>query len=131
MIYGIGVDIVSSSRVRDALKRNEKAFLKFVFTRKEIEYAYRCQDAVSHLSVFFAAKEAVLKTFGTGWKRGVKLTDIEVLHTPGGKPEINLSGNARKIAQSLGVSKVLISLSFEDSYAIAYSVALNYIKEKP
>ena len=54
-----------------------------------------------------------------------------MLHTPGGRPEINLSGNAKKIAQSLGVTKVLISLSFEDSYAIAYAVALNYIKEKP
>jgi phosphopantetheine--protein transferase-like protein len=131
MVYGIGVDIVSRNRVHEALKRNEKAFLKFVFTRKEIEYAYKCQDAVSHLSVFFAAKEAVLKTFGTGWKGGVRLTDIEVLHTSSGKPEINLLGNAKKIAQSLSVTKVLISLSFEDSYAIAYAVALNCIEEKP
>ena len=127
MVYGIGIDIVSKNRVRDALRRNEKAFLKFVFTRKEIEYAHKYQDAVSHLSVFFAAKEAVLKTFGTGWKGGVRLTDIEVSHTPSGKPEINLSENAGKIAQSLGVSRILISLSFEDSYAIASAVALRPI----
>ena len=131
MIYGIGVDIVNIKRLHEALKRNEEAFLKFVFTRKERESSYKYQDVVSCLSVIFAAKEAVLKTIGTGWNGGVRLTDIEVIHPLGGKPEVSLSGNLKKVAQRLGVVKVTISLSFEDPYAIAYAVALNWIKEKP
>ena len=124
MVYGIGVDIVSKKSVREALERNKNAFLKFVFTEKEIDYARETHDMVSHLSVFFAAKESVIKSLGTGWKGGIRLTDIEVSHTVSGTPEIKLSGNALKVSQNIGGLKVLVSLSYEDSYAIASAVAV-------
>jgi len=124
MVHGIGVDIVSKKSICEALERNKEAFLKFVFTEEEIGYACETHDMISHLSAFFAAKESVIKSLGTGWKGGLRLTDIEVSHTVNGAPEINLSGNALKLSHSLGGVKVLVSLSIEDLYVIANAIAV-------
>ena len=40
--------------------------------------------AIEHLAGRFAAKEAVLKVLGTGWRNGITWTDIEVRNSPSG-----------------------------------------------
>lgn len=124
MIYGVGIDIEKIDRMKKALERNEKAFLKYVFTPREISYARKQEDMVSHLTAIFSAKEAVIKTFGTGWKGGVRLTDIEICHDLLGKPDVLLSGNLEKIAKLYNITRIFVSLSYEDTYAIAYATAL-------
>lgn len=125
MIHGIGIDIVSKNNIREAVGWRGKAFLKFVFTPREIEYAFKYKDFISHLSAMFSAKEAVIKSIGTGWRGGVRMTDIEIQHTSTGKPEVRLSGNLRKIAELVEIERVFVSLSYEDEYAIALAASIS------
>ena len=67
----------------------------------------------------FAAKEAIFKTFGIGWHYGVQFNEIEVQEGRFGEPLPVLSGRFAEIAAERGVSKILLSLSFDGDYAIA------------
>ncbi|MCK4276997.1 MAG: 4'-phosphopantetheinyl transferase superfamily protein, partial [Phycisphaerae bacterium] len=71
----------------------------------------------------FAAKEAVLKVLGTGWKSGINWTDIEISNAPSGRPLVRLSGLCRKIADQRGLADILISISHVGSHAIASAIA--------
>ncbi len=94
MIIGIGIDLVKISRIEKAGK-NHPAFLERVFTRKERDYCERQKFPAQHYAARFAAKEAVMKAFGTGMSAGMKWTEIEVLHGEGGGPIVNISGRVR------------------------------------
>ncbi len=124
MIYGVGIDIEKKERLKKALERNERAFMKYVFSPREVSYACAQGDMVSHLTAIFSAKEAVIKAIGTGWKGGVRLTDIEICHDAHGKPEVVLSGNLQRIEEWRHIKTILVSLSYEDTYAVSYAVAL-------
>ena len=90
-IYGIGVDQVDLKRVKRLLNKSEDKFLKRCFTEQEIKYAKRFSDPSKRLGARFAAKEAVMKSLGKGW-REISWKEIEV--TGGGKPTINTFGRA-------------------------------------
>ncbi len=71
----------------------------------------------------FAGKEAVVKALGTGL-RGFQWTDIEILRDELGKPVVYLHGGAKKVANDLGISQVMMSISHCKTYAVANSVAV-------
>ena len=117
-LKGIGVDIIEIERVRDAVNKYGEAFLKRVFTDKEIDYcrkrnAYR----IPELAVRFAAKEAYSKAIGTGIKgfgrpnNGIKWQDIEIKNDPQGKPLIVVKGEVSQ--------KAHVSLSHSRDNAVA------------
>ena len=62
-----------------------------------------------------------MKSMGTGWRR-IRWTDIEI--TGGGKPTVNLSGNAARRAGMLGVTHVEITITHTDTDALVFAVAL-------
>ena len=70
----------------------------------------------------FAAKEAVAKALGTGIGRGVSFQDILIVNNDAGAPRVELSGGALQVMQSLGGSRILLSLADEQQYALAYAV---------
>ncbi|OYT46178.1 ACP synthase [Candidatus Bathyarchaeota archaeon] len=120
MIVGIGVDLVRIERMRAAVSRRTERFLKRIFTQQEIEDCYREKDPFPHLSARFAAKEAVLKAFGLGWGRGIKWTDIEITKDEWGAPRVNFFGLLKEKAKEKRVKQVMLSLSHEGQYAIAF-----------
>ena len=69
MIYGIGVDQVDLNRVRKLLNKSQTKFEKRCFTQNEIIYANRFNDPAKRLGARFAAKEAVMKSLGKGWRQ--------------------------------------------------------------
>lgn len=71
----------------------------------------------------FAGKEAVAKALGTGFS-GILPVEIEILRSKSGAPYVELSGNAKKTADNLGVDKIHISLSDSKTMAIACAVAI-------
>ncbi|MCA8998494.1 MAG: holo-ACP synthase, partial [Planctomycetaceae bacterium] len=73
-----------------------------------------------------AAKEAVMKTFGTGFTKGVGWKDIEVVSLKSGQPVIELSGGAARYAEKAGIDEVLITISHCRAYATATAVALQH-----
>ncbi len=121
MIIGIGVDLVKIDRI-DKAGKNHTAFLERVFTERERAYCKRQKYPAQHFAARFAAKEALLKAFGTGLSAGMKWTDIEVLHGEGGGPIVNLDGRVKDLADLKGVKNVMISYSHDEGYAVAQAV---------
>ncbi len=117
---GIGTDIIEIERIELAISRSGQQFLDRVFTPAEQEY---CGGKVHCLAGRFAAKEAVLKALGTGL-RGLRWTNIEVLPNYLGKPEVKLSERALELAESMDISKILVSISHDRGRAVAFAVAV-------
>ena len=78
-----------------------------IFTPSEIAYCEKHRNRAERFAGRFAAKEAAMKALGTGWARGVRWVDIEVVREPGGKPTLALSGASREIADRLGAKTSL------------------------
>jgi len=119
MILGVGVDIAEVSRVREALDRHGERFLDRVFTAREIAYCRSHRTSYDRFAARFAAKEAMMKALGTGWRRGVTWRDIEVANARGGKPELQLAGQALEFFRAMGGRRLLLSLTHTDHYALA------------
>ena len=119
-IKGLGVDLVDIDRVRSLLDRNSEAFRRRCFTDHEWEYASRFRDPSARLAARFAGKEAVMKSFGTGW-RHLRWADIEV--TGGGRPRVVLTGRAADRAEMLGVTEVLVTITHTRDQAVVMAIA--------
>lgn len=114
----IGVDIVETERVESAIKRWGERFLNRIYTEAELKI-YR--GRFLSLAARFAAKEAVMKTLGTG-ARGVSWREIEILADAHGKPLVKLYGRAKNKAEELNLSEFSISLSHTKQYAVAAAI---------
>lgn len=120
MIIGIGCDIIEIQRIEKAVARD--AFVQKVFSAQETAYCRsRGKQQYASFAARFAAKEAVLKALGTGF-RGGSLTDIEVCNDELGKPVIVLSGFYGALAEKKGVKNCQLSLSHCNETAVAYVV---------
>ncbi|MFL2677867.1 MAG: holo-ACP synthase [Candidatus Actinomarina sp.] len=119
-IYGVGVDQVNLKRVRKLLSKNKSKFENRCFTQNEIIYSNRFNDPSKRLGARFAAKEAVMKSLGKGWRQ-LNWKEIEI--TGGGKPTVILHGKAAEVAEGQNIKDVHISLSHEQEMAIAFAVS--------
>ena len=122
MIIGIGCDIVEHDTTKKLKWDSKLSSQKRVFSLKEIEI-YQTKRKIEFLSGRFAAKEAVLKCLGTGMQDGLALTDIHVLQLESGAPMIELCGQVKAIADTLGIIFWHISITHSATYSIAYVVA--------
>jgi len=113
------VDIAEVERVRGAIARRGEAFLRRVFTPAEIEYCERFKNRFERYAGRFAAKEASMKALGTGWRSGVRWRDLEVVREKSGRPRMAHSGEARKIAERLGVKRIALSITHTQTQALA------------
>jgi holo-[acyl-carrier protein] synthase len=124
-IVGHGIDIVETSRIRKLVEEHGQHFLDRVFTPVEQTYCARNPKRYyEHLSGRFAAKEAVLKVIGTGWRGGIAWTDVEIRPEPSGQPKIALSGECLRIAVELGIGKWHVSISHIETHATASAIGL-------
>ena len=129
-IIAHGIDLVDFKRIEQMLERHEDRFLDRVFTSAEQAYANSNRDSTQTLAGRFAAKEAVLKLMGTGWRGKIAWTDIEVLNNPSGQPQVTVCGEVEKIATRLGVKQISVSITHTANFAIASAVALARSDEK-
>lgn len=119
MIIGMGVDIAEVDRIRAAIERHGETFLRRVYTADEREYCEQFRNKYERYAGRFAAKEAAMKALGTGWRRGVRWVDFEVVREKGGRPTIKLAGAARTIAEELGVNRIALSITHTETQALA------------
>ncbi|HEY8672111.1 MAG TPA: holo-[acyl-carrier-protein] synthase [Terriglobales bacterium] len=119
MIVGTGIDIAEVPRIAESIQRFGDRFLRRVFTEGEINYCDSKANRVERYAARFAAKEAAMKALGTGWSRGVRWRDIEVVRQPGGRPTIEFHGKAAEFAGRLNARNVALSLSHTPEQAIA------------
>jgi holo-[acyl-carrier protein] synthase len=122
VIIGVGTDLVSVPRLRQAVTRRER-LLHRLFTEAEVTECRRRADPAPHLAARFAAKEACLKALQTGMGGGIRWREVEVEGGGGMVPRLILRGAAATRAASLGIRQTYLSLSHEGEYALAFVVA--------
>ena len=124
-VVGHGIDIIEIPRFKRILDGQQQKFETQYFTVMECEIADRAGvNRVQCLAGRFAGKEAVLKALGTGWSHGIKWTDVEIGKLPTGGPFVILYEQAAIIADQLGITEWMISISHQESYAVASVIAL-------
>lgn len=120
-VIGVGVDIIRTERFEDIAQRAPGGVAARLFTAGEL--SDRRVNNREYLASRFAAKEAVMKSLGSGMSH-ISFTDIEVYHTDGGAPAVRLSGAASRRAREVGARRVLVSVSHDRDYVCAFAVAL-------
>ena len=131
-IVGLGTDIVECVRIRKMIEEHAELFLQRVYTEKEIRYCNSRRRATEHFAGRWAAKEAVLKALGTGWRRGISWRDIEIRNDFSGQPKVAVRGEAKEIAKKMRLDDLLISISHCRSFATACAIAIRRNdQEKP
>jgi len=121
-IIGIGSDIVKISRIEKLAERYGTRFLKRIFTAQEISYASGKARPALHFAARFAAKEAFVKALGSGLRRGLNWSDIEIINDDLGKPQFKLYNHARSVSQKLKNPSAWLTLSHEQEFALAFVV---------
>jgi len=129
-IVGVGCDIVECLRIAQMIERHGELFITRVYTDLEIEYCTTRKAATQHYAGRWAAKEAVLKALGTGWRRGIGWRDIEIRNDRSGAPTVLLRGGARDVMERAGISSMHVTISHCRSYAVAYVVAEGNASER-
>ena len=122
-ILGIGVDIVENFRIGKLLKN--KLFIKRIFSKSEIIIANKLKDKKGYYSKRFAAKEAFVKSIGTGLRDNLNFNDISIVNDKLGKPFFIINGKIKKIVKKqfkVTSFDFFLSISDEKKYSVAYVI---------
>jgi len=120
---GIGTDIIRIKQLDFVIKDLNDPFIQKTYTKKERDLILSRSIPLNSFATHFAGKEAVFKCLGVDGNI-VRLNEIEILENEVGQPIVFLHGNAKTIAKDKDIQQVMISLSFDGEYAIAFAVAL-------
>lgn len=123
MIYGIGTDIVTVSRIARLHKKYGAAFAERLLSHVEKQEYPLAADPIRYLSKHFAAKEAISKALGTGIRAPVSFRNISVGHDGQGKPEVICEPELKTWMKTRGIKRLHLSLSDEDDKVVAFAVA--------
>jgi holo-[acyl-carrier protein] synthase len=124
VIFGIGTDIVSVSRMESALSRHGDRFAERILAEMELEEYRQTAKPAHFLAKRFAAKEAAAKAFGTGFRDGIAMADFIINHDNLGKPLLFFAGRAESFCHEHGVGESFISISDEKEHAVAFVTLL-------
>ena len=122
-IIGAGVDIVENSRIKKSILNN--SFLNRVFTNKEILISKNMKNRSSYFAKRFAAKEAFVKSLGTGFRNGFDFQDISVINDKLGKPSFFISKKIKNMIKKkfkINTFNFFLSISDEKKYSIAFVI---------
>lgn len=121
VVFGIGTDIIEVQRVEEMLARG-KEYLETIFTHAEMDYCEAMARKSQHYAARFAAKEAVLKALGTGWRDGLAFADIEIRNDTLGQPQVFPHGKVKEFLDHHRIARTSISLSHAGDLAIAVAI---------
>lgn len=122
MIKGIGVDLVTVSRIQKVHERHGERFARRILAESEFDAYRQTRYPERLLAKRFAAKEAAVKALGTGERQGVLLKDFAVTHDDLGKPFLIISGVGQQRAAAHDISTFHLSISDEGDKVIAFVV---------
>lgn len=123
-IISNGIDLIECERIARMMADYPERFLGRILTDAERAYVETKRDPVPHVAGRFAAKEAILKVLGTGWRGKIAWRDMEVLNSEAGEPRVSLTGECERIAGLLGISRILLSITHTPNYAAANAIAV-------
>ena len=119
-IAGTGIDIVENARIKNAIKNSQ--FIKRVYSKKEILNSKKIKNKTSFFSKKFAAKEALAKSLGTGFTKGLNFNDITIINNKLGKPSFLITDKIKKLIKKrfkVSSFNFFLSISDEKKYSIA------------
>ena len=117
---GVGIDLVEVASVSRHIRAAGKRYVQRMLTAAEVEF---CADDHSRIASRIAAKEAVVKALGCGFRGGVQWHDVTIHRAVHGEPSVVLSGRAQAHARARGVQRIVVSLTHEGGYAAAIAIA--------
>ena len=119
----VGVDLTDIDEVAASIERFGDRYRSRLFTEHELDSCGSTpRRQAAGLAARFAAKEAAIKVLRpTGaipeWR------SIEVRRNPDGSCDMELHGEAARMAREAGIARMAVSLSHEGSMAAAVVVA--------
>ena len=122
-IFGIGVDIIENKRFKKLL--NDKSFINRICSSKEYRVLKKKKNKLLFLSKRFSAKEAFVKSLGTGFRDNLCFKDISILNDKKGKPYFLFNKKLKNILKKkykLNNFKAYLSLSDEKKHSVSYVV---------
>jgi holo-[acyl-carrier protein] synthase len=124
-IHGIGVDLLDERRIAQSLERFDHRFAQKILTN--IEFQDWCESgcSVNRMAKYFAAKEAVVKALGTGFRQGITFQQVTMRRSPEGCPYVTLSGAAARRLQDLEGQSIQLSLTDEYPWVHAFALVVN------
>lgn len=124
MRFRTGVDLVEVERVERLIEKHARA-AESLFTPRELEYCRGRARCYEHMAARFAAKEAVLKAFGTGLRERMHWTDVEIVNeADSGRPSVRLGGAVASFAKRHGLKEIDVSLAHTKGLALAQVVSV-------
>ena len=123
-IVGIGTQVVECVRVRKLIDKHGEVFLRQVYTDRETRQCHAKKHATEQFTAVWAAKEAVLRSLGTTWRRGIAWTDIEVVCENGSPPAVVVTGATAELLASQDVGRFLLTMAHCRAFATATSIAM-------
>ncbi len=129
-LIGLGTDITECLRIARMIERHGELFINRVYTPDEIRYCQGRKQATQHYAGRWAAKEAILKALGTGWRKGISWRDIEIRNEPGGRPVVAVRGGVKDVVERLGIAEIYVTISHCRSHATATAIAVGREKRK-
>lgn len=119
----VGVDAVGVARIERLVSEHERSAER-LFTARELAYCRGKRRRYEHMAARFAAKEAVLKAFGTGLSQRMRWTEVEVVNESSGRPRIELDGAVAAFAKRNGLRDLDVSLTHTEDLALAHAVSV-------
>lgn len=129
-IVGIGTQVVECVRVRKLIDRHGETFLAQVYTPRETRFCNGRAHSTEQFTAIWAAKEAVFRSLGTTWRRGMAWTDIEVVCGNGAGPTVTVSGATRELMTARGADAILLTMAHCRTFATATGIAVRDSGEK-
>jgi holo-[acyl-carrier protein] synthase len=124
-----GIEIVKIRHIQELLERSGEHFEMQCFTTTERNTPALGAKRIEYLAGRFAAKKAILKVLGIENNPNISKLDIEIQRLPNGEPSVILHGKCQAIAEKLGATKWLLSISHTSTYAAASAIALCAVPE--
>jgi len=122
VIVGIGVDLVRIDRMSASLEKYGQRIAVRILSEHELAEFNGSSGQAGFLARRFAAKEAMAKALGTGFRGKLGLKHIAVVHDENGRPAISCSGPAREMLNARGIEHIHLSISDERDNALAFVV---------
>lgn len=131
MIHGIGTDIVNITRIFNLYKKYQNKFVNKILSKQEIIIFDKLSNfnnlnkKIYYLANRWAAKEAVVKALGTGFRNGLYWPEISIVNNSLGKPEVELSIKAEEIFNNIldnKPSNIHLSISDDSDYVVCYVI---------
>lgn len=124
MCYKVGIDIIHLDRIKRAIEQNNPIYFERMFGKDEMREALSHPQPEYFYASRFAAKEAVLKSFGVTWEAEIDWAKIQIIHDSTGMLTALFSGPFRDAASQVGMRSVSVSISYDTDYVTAVAIMM-------